>query len=982
MPQYNPIYKDTYFTSASGLTYLISEGDNIVFSGRAEKSPSKPEVKIKINDKVNNYLHPHLENSGWVETDGVYVVEEAVKSFIFEDVYDSGVTDTFTFLNAYKGKWDGTTEILSKQVTNRVDPRMKIFWGKWDTESSNIDIEYGYIHFESSIDGSLDFDFSADTHYIEIEASGVYTAYTPDGWITITPSGDGYDVSVDTNTGEPRTGSVCVKWINGDFVEESKCYAVEQAQEHLEFEYSGDTYFTTLGGTRTVSFTANTEIEIVSVPYWITATTINGTTAGTITMNAVLNEGLERSGVIEVRRKNFPTGEIKTIPVSQQEMQFDIIVSDTGIPYSATSKTMSYTATLKPEIISYPSWVTAASLVGDTAGTITLTVEPNTGNGRTGTIVFGAEGCPTCPQISVNIYQGTGNFEFGLTGPATERYYPYDGGTNNIAFSANSEITIISVPSICPVSSITIDGTTAGTITLGVSETNTGITRAGSVVVRKKNDPYSNTVSFSIYQDSIGEPLTLDITKSGTLGLTSGSTYAYRKNYGNWSTLTAALNVDAGDRYQFCRASGTSGTTGNRQFYGTAEFNASNRVASMFTATMNVWSAYTGTSIYDYLFANTNVISAERLYLPTPSSTPSAQYTFSGCTKLIAAPQLKKNGNYRGMFMGCTSLETAPTLAGFTMNGQNQCREMFKGCTALTKPPVLPNNFKRYSYYEMFAGCTALATAPTMPSNSSTHLANYCCYGMFSGCTSLVTPPELPYTNYSDTDYQSSSVEHNYELMFAGCTSLTSTPTLQYGGTLWGSNYREMFKGCTAITAAPELPSNGVRGYAYYGMFSGCTSLVSGPSTILQNSGGTLGGDACGEMFAGCVSLTTAPALPFVYEISEGAFRGDNLRVYKGMFRNCVSLVQAPEIKLVNFNRYYSSSPYWRASDCCYEMFKGCTSLNFVKCLTKKNAYAAEGSTFDWLADVSPTGTFVKAPSFTWLSGPSGIPTGWTVEEE
>ena len=39
-----------------------------------------------------------------------------------------------------------------------------------------------------------------------------------------------------------------------------------------------------------------------------------------------------------------------------------------------------------------------------------------------------------------------------------------------------------------------------------------------------------------------------------------------------------------------------------------------------------------------------------------------------------------------------------------------------------------------------------------------------------------------------------------------------------------------------------------------------------------------------------------------------------------------------------------------------------------------------EDCTTDWLADVSDTGTFVKANGVDWSRDANGIPDGWTIE--
>ena len=64
----------------------------------------------------------------------------------------------------------------------------------------------------------------------------------------------------------------------------------------------------------------------------------------------------------------------------------------------------------------------------------------------------------------------------------------------------------------------------------------------------------------------------------------------------------------------------------------------------------------------------------------------------------------------------------------------------------------------------------------------------------------------------------------------------------------------------------------------------------------------------------------------------------------------------------------------------CYsEMFGGCSKLNYITCLATD--ISASNCTRSWVPGVASTGTFVKNPRMNeWTTGTSGIPTGWTVE--
>lgn len=115
------------------------------------------------------------------------------------------------------------------------------------------------------------------------------------------------------------------------------------------------------------------------------------------------------------------------------------------------------------------------------------------------------------------------------------------------------------------------------------------------------------------------------------------------------------------------------------------------------------------------------------------------------------------------------------------------------------------------------------------------------------------------------------------------------------------------------------------------------------------------------SLFKDCQSLTSAPALPAT-ELTEWC--------YSGMFSGCASLTKAPAL------------PAMELAESCYSnMFYGCVSLNYVKALFTDGP--SDGTTYCWLFDVSPTGTFVKSKDATWdVRGSSGIPEGWTVVTE
>ena len=85
------------------------------------------------------------------------------------------------------------------------------------------------------------------------------------------------------------------------------------------------------------------------------------------------------------------------------------------------------------------------------------------------------------------------------------------------------------------------------------------------------------------------------------------------------------------------------------------------------------------------------------------------------------------------------------------------------------------------------------------------------------------------------------------------------------------------------------------------------------------------------------------------------------------MFEGCGSLTTAPVLPATTL-----------VENCYREMFRGCSKLNYIKCLATD--ISANKCTYSWAYAVASTGTFVKNPNMaSWTTGVNGIPSGWTV---
>lgn len=155
-----------------------------------------------------------------------------------------------------------------------------------------------------------------------------------------------------------------------------------------------------------------------------------------------------------------------------------------------------------------------------------------------------------------------------------------------------------------------------------------------------------------------------------------------------------------------------------------------------------------------------------------------------------------------------------------------------------------------------------------------------------------------------------------------------------------------------------------------YNTFSGSTAVFEAygnTMSLIDSTGFTTVQNiteqyAFNRLFAGCTGLTTAEHLILPTTTIP-------MHCYSSMFEGCTSMTIAPTLPAPTLD-----------NSCYNEMFSGCSSLSFVRCLaTDTSAY---NCTYNWLRGVSSTGTFVKASGVSWSSGNSGIPSGWTVEEE
>lgn len=407
----------------------------------------------------------------------------------------------------------------------------------------------------------------------------------------------------------------------------------------------------------------------------------------------------------------------------------------------------------------------------------------------------------------------------------------------------------------------------------------------------------------------------------------------YSLNGGAWTPYTdAILLANVGDKVSF-RGNNTAYSTDSEGSDYCSNFSCSDSCylygnimslvdATNYSTNTTLTGEYAFSSLFDY-----------------------NDYIFNHPTQMLFLPATTLTDYcYSNLFAGCTELTIAPVLPATTLT-ESCYAGMFNNCLSLTTVPELPaTTLQENCYRGMFENCTSLTTVSSeLP---ATTLAEYCYEGMFRDCISLTKAPALPATTMQ---------AYCYADMFYGCTSLTTVPSELPATILAESCYESMFQDCTDLTTAPALPATTLANYCYDSMFYGDTSLTTVPSELPATQ---LAAFCYYNMFGDCKNLTTAPILPATTLVPY---------CYKQMFYNCTSLTTAPDLIADTLVPY-----------CYVQMFQGCSNLNNVTCLALdiNTLYTTE-----WLENVAPTGTFVKAVSMTgWpIGSSSGIPSGWTV---
>lgn len=149
--------------------------------------------------------------------------------------------------------------------------------------------------------------------------------------------------------------------------------------------------------------------------------------------------------------------------------------------------------------------------------------------------------------------------------------------------------------------------------------------------------------------------------------------------------------------------------------------------------------------------------------------------------------------------------------------------------------------------------------------------------------------------------------------------------------------------------------------YTFYRLFYNATSLVSAKDLVID---GPMNSYVCYEMFYGCSSLVEPPII-LTRKLVDATY------TFYQTFYGCSSLIEAPVIRIVDANI--------NSKKTFIGMFRGCTSLSYIKVLANFSSMSSSGAFNYWVTDVASNGVFVinsEADATTKWST-SNMPAGW-----
>ena len=324
------------------------------------------------------------------------------------------------------------------------------------------------------------------------------------------------------------------------------------------------------------------------------------------------------------------------------------------------------------------------------------------------------------------------------------------------------------------------------------------------------------------------------------------------------------------------------------------------------------------------------------------------QRMFYGCTNLLADIDLiiksYSENSYKQMFENCKNLKINVIFSTNHL-AVSCCERMFCGSGIFKTPENFSfYNFPEKCFKQMFMECQNLLNVTNLISSQqheqtiegmikkyNSEFEDECCFMMFAGCKNIKNQPQIfakTIGNYScEAMFTGTGLQHVNNIT----TDSLSEHSFAY---MFGSYYDiKKYDGCNLIKDIPTIKSfsnNPIQlgDYSCLGMFSGCQSLEDISYQILGLFLSTKQG-CYSQMFSGCHNLTG-----YVNQVIDGKKEKILLPsmilsnyCYEGMFEDCYSLTETPELPSSNTSK-----------GCYSQMFSGCKNLTKINEVKNFNA--------------------------------------------
>lgn len=384
--------------------------------------------------------------------------------------------------------------------------------------------------------GSTSENFPADggTKSISVSSSGDWNASKDAGWLSLTKTGSGIDISAESNESlDSRSATVTVT--NG-----IQTKTIDIRQDARTLTASDQTFsFDASGGTQTYSFTTDAQWTMTKSASWITLSKTSGRGSSEVSVKVdPTSSTSSRTGYVyfECFGKKY------TITVIQSEKSvFSVSPTSLSFDTESSSRTLTVSSNGAWAVKSVSDWARMSKYSGNGNTTVTVTADVYTGTtSRTGSIVFTG---PDEKEYSVSLSQESSYLN--ISDPLTFGSTPE---TQNLTVSTYGNWTASSSVSWLTVSPSSGSGN--ATIKLTASDNKSANSRTGYVTVKKTSNSAAKTIavaqrgrSLSISAESLsyiasGETQTVIVTTDATssdIVATSSST--------SWLTVTRSGNL-------------------------------------------------------------------------------------------------------------------------------------------------------------------------------------------------------------------------------------------------------------------------------------------------------------------------------------------------------------------------------------------------------------------------------------------------------